>query len=53
MEKWIFNSKFCNEGTYNHNGEEVKIISKNGMFVTIEFADGTQAEVYATEVQKQ
>ena len=53
MEKWIFNSKFCNEETYKHNGEEVKIISKNEMFVIIEFADGTQAEVYATEVQKQ
>ena len=53
MEKWIFNSKFCNEETYGRNGKEVKIISKNGMFITIEFSDGTQAEVYATEVQKQ
>ena len=53
MEKYIFNSKFCNEETYKHNGEEVKIISKNGIFVTIKFTDGTQAEVYATEVQKQ
>lgn len=52
MEKWIFNSKFCNEETYEHNGEEVKIINKNGIFVTIEFLDGMQIEVYATEVQR-
>ena len=52
MEKWIFNTKFASEETYKHNGEEVEIISKNGMFVTVKFADGTEAEVYATEIQK-
>ena len=51
MEKWIFQSKFVNEDTYKHNGEEVRLISVDGTMASIEFMDGTQAEVYAFEVQ--
>lgn len=51
MKQWIFQSKFVNEDTYKHNGEEVKLISTNGAMAIIEFMDGTQAEVFALEVQ--
>ena len=52
MQKWVFQSKFVNEDTYKHNGEEVKLISTNGTMATIEFMDGTQAEVFVLEVQE-
>lgn len=51
MEKYIFSSKFCNEETYKHNGEEVKILELNGCFATIEFNDGTTATVYENELK--
>jgi len=52
MDRWIFSSKFVNEPTFKHNGEEVKLLSVDGIFATVEFNDGTQEEVYAVEVQR-
>ena len=47
----IFSSKFCNESTYAHNGEVVEVLEINGDFATIQFNDGTIAEVYENELK--
>ena len=47
-----FKTKLVNDPLFAKNGEEVKIISrhKNGINITVEFTDGTIAEVYASEI---
>ena len=48
----IFRTKLVNDDLYVRNGQEVKIIDRheNGINVTVEFNDGTVAEVYSSEI---
>lgn len=52
MEKWIFKTKLVNQDCYKYNCEDVKLLSVNGIYATVEFKDGSQEEVYAVEVQR-
>lgn len=52
MLKAIFNTKFVNEPTFKHNGETVTINKLYDMFATVKFDDGTEAEVYKSELKQ-
>ena len=50
--KYIFKTKLINDPTYKYNGEEVEVLKTSGMFATVRFSDGVQADVYTSEIKE-